>query len=119
MDYDELAFSHLAWVANLWDRICDDKPIDLDEIGRDDACQLGKWLRGEGQAYKSHPQFAELEETHARFHQCAKRAAAEAQDNDKDAGLLKLEDHGECRDITDELLRVSRLVFDTVEGQEG
>lgn len=41
-------------------------------VSRDDACQLGQWLHGEGdRIYGMRPDFQQLVQEHAHFHLCA------------------------------------------------
>ena len=45
---------------------------DIDVVSRDDMCQLGKWLNGEGKRiYGVREEFIDLIRDHAHFHLCA------------------------------------------------
>jgi len=50
--------------------------IDVRSLVRDNVCELGKWLHGEGRAHSSHPKFRELVGAHADFHRSAAEIAA-------------------------------------------
>jgi hypothetical protein len=40
-------------------------------VSQDSNCELGKWLKGEGQVYARNPEFAKLVADHAHFHAAA------------------------------------------------
>ncbi len=52
---------------------------DNQTLAQDNACELGKWLYGEGKKYSSDPHFRELIRIHALFHRSAAEIAAMAQ----------------------------------------
>ena len=52
--------------------------IDIQTLAKNDACDLGKWLCGEGRRYASDPRFGELINTHAAFHRHSAEIAAMA-----------------------------------------
>ena len=53
--------------------------VNIQTLGQDNACDLGKWLYGEGQRYVSDPRFRELINVHAAFHRAAAEIAAMVQ----------------------------------------
>jgi hypothetical protein len=53
--------------------------INIQTLAKDNACELGKWLFGEGQKYGSDPRFGELISAHAAFHRSAAAIATMAQ----------------------------------------
>ena len=45
---------------------------DVNVVSRDDLCQLGRWLNGDGQqVYGKRQEFVDLIRDHAHFHLCA------------------------------------------------
>ena len=118
MDYRAVMHAHMMWSAGLWDRIEAGEAIDAEEIGRDDRCEIGRWLHGQGKAYQWLGDFQRFKDLHAAFHRCAREAVLEARNGDKEEGLRKLDGDGACGDITKELLDVSYDVFDVVERLE-
>jgi methyl-accepting chemotaxis protein len=62
--------AHLVWklrIANILSG--SDKSVSASEAGNHNACGLGKWRSGAGSQYASLPAMAELDTTHAQFHQ--------------------------------------------------
>ena len=53
--------------------------VDTQTLAKANACDLGKWLYGEGQRYASDPRFGELVNIHTAFHRHAAEIAAMAQ----------------------------------------
>ncbi len=76
MDIDRAILAHSEWklkLNSLANGTYKDK-IDSSAVGKDNLCELGKWIYGEGKAVlASKPEFNELIKVHAEFH---KNAAA-------------------------------------------
>jgi hypothetical protein len=53
--------------------------IEIQTIEKDNDCELGKWLYGEGRKYVSDSMLGELIRAHAAFHRSAAAIAAMAQ----------------------------------------
>jgi hypothetical protein len=65
------------------------EPVNIQTLAKDNNCELGNWLYGEGQNYASNPMFGEMISAHAAFHRSAAVIAAMAQGGkQKDAGTL-------------------------------
>jgi hypothetical protein len=73
MDIDSAIKAHGDWKLRLlnYARGAGTEKIDVQTLGKDDLCVLGRWLHGEAQKYASHARFGKLLETHAAFHACA------------------------------------------------
>ena len=72
MDLDGAIAAHSAWKTKLLGYLRNpDKSLVAANIGMDDHCALGQWLRGEGRKYSSAPEFSELQKEHANFHLAA------------------------------------------------
>lgn len=67
------AFMAHANVKNRLKRaIVGEEEIDPAVIRRDDVCEVGKWIHGEGKSkFAAHPLFQEFRKVHADFHSCA------------------------------------------------
>lgn len=73
MDIDGAIQAHTDWkvrLLNLAHGTTTEK-IDLQTLGTDNLCVLGRWLHGDGQKHRDDAKFAKLVETHAAFHKCA------------------------------------------------
>lgn len=73
MDFDTAIRAHSAWKMKLAAYISHpDRSLKPDEVGRDDACPLGQWIRTESTgALAKEPQFASLRTQHTAFHRAA------------------------------------------------
>jgi methyl-accepting chemotaxis protein len=69
--------AHLKWKIRLAKAIAGTSKEVLDPalIGRDDACDLGRWMNGEGRRHQDLPDWPELVREHAAFHKHAGRVA--------------------------------------------
>lgn len=72
MNFDQAISAHVQWKSKLSTYINHpDHSLDAAEIAKDDGCELGKWLRGEGQKFANSQEFKKLVADHARFHKAA------------------------------------------------
>lgn len=89
MDFDGAVKAHSNWMLRLFGyaKGSSKEKLDPKTIAKDNVCDLGKWLYGDGQKYAGEPEFSELIKAHAAFHKSAasvvelvdqgKRAAAQ------------------------------------------
>jgi hypothetical protein len=72
MDLNLAVAAHTDWKTKLRVYISKhDNSLNPAVVGKDDGCELGKWLKGEGAKFASLPDFPALKAEHAKFHQCA------------------------------------------------
>ncbi len=101
MNFSAAILAHANWKLRLSAQ-CEGKTtekIDVAALGKDDGCELGKWLHGSGQQYASDAKFHDLIQAHAAFHRSAaiiarivaqgKGADALAQVNSRDSEFGK------------------------------
>jgi methyl-accepting chemotaxis protein len=76
MNLDDAIGAHSQWKIKLRMAISKHETLDAATIGKDNCCELGKWLYGEGRGlYSAKPQFAILMEKHKAFHSEASKVA--------------------------------------------
>ncbi|MCC7053211.1 MAG: CZB domain-containing protein [Gemmatimonadaceae bacterium] len=76
MDLEQAIQAHAQWRMKLRTAIARREPMDVATIGKDNACELGKWLHtGARAACGNCDGFAHLVATHARFHTEAAKVA--------------------------------------------
>jgi hypothetical protein len=72
MDIDSAIRAHAAWKLKLSLYIKNpDGSLDPNVVGRDNHCDLGKWIYGEGARLAADPQFSQLKVAHSQFHRAA------------------------------------------------
>ena len=72
MDFEKHIDTHAEWNVIFRKAIVNKDTVNADEIARDDCCEVGKWIYGEGQAkYANDPIFEILKEKHTAFHDAA------------------------------------------------
>ena len=71
MNFEDAIKAHTFWKVTLRWMINGQRPIDPQTIAVDQACELGRWIHGEGQKYRHLPLFATLLGEHAEFHRVA------------------------------------------------
>jgi len=77
MDLQEAIRAHAEWRTKLRGAIAAKSNLDVDTIGRDDCCQLGKWLHGEsGPMYGPLSSHIACLKKHALFHKESAKVAS-------------------------------------------
>ena len=88
MDFDEAVATHSKWKRKLREHIRHNSSLNPVEVALDDACELGRWIYGEGAKYSSLPEYVKLKYEHARFHQVASDLVRKANAGDSIAEEL-------------------------------
>lgn len=91
MNLDNAVHTHAQWKMKLRSAIDKHEQLDLATLSRDDCCELGQWLHGEGKArYGRLASHADCVHKHVVFHvEVTKVArAVNAQQFDQAKGLL-------------------------------
>lgn len=71
MNFDNIIIAHSAWKIRIKSAINTGEKLDAAVVSKDNACDLGKWIYGEGARYNNLPEFQTLKQKHAQFHQAA------------------------------------------------
>jgi methyl-accepting chemotaxis protein len=75
---DNAILAHHVWKSKLKAAISSKSQVDATSFGRDDCCEIGQWLYGEGAVrYGSKPEFVALVQKHKSFHLEAGKVATE------------------------------------------
>lgn len=78
MNLDNAILVHYEWRKKLKEAIVHQSQLDAAAIGRDDCCELGKWLHGEGGKQQGgKPEFVALLQKHKTFHSEAGKIATQ------------------------------------------
>ena len=69
MNLDNAITAHAQWKMKFRGAIAAKQAMDASTIAKDNCCEVGKWLHGEGRtAWGSKPEFVTLIERHKVFH---------------------------------------------------
>ena len=78
MKLDNAILAHHVWKNKLRAAIASKSQLDAAAFGKDDCCEIGQWLYGEGGSLcGTKPQFTALLEKHKTFHLEAGKIAAQ------------------------------------------
>lgn len=84
MDFDKAIQAHVQWKSKLAAYLAKPDHSLIPAIVGDSAkCDLGKWLRGEGQKHAKHGEFVKLVAEHDRFHAAAAKIVQRADSGEK------------------------------------
>jgi hypothetical protein len=103
MNIDEAVKAHVAWKSKLKTYLnAPNKSLDPTTIEKDNNCDLGKWLHGEGAKHSSKKAYKDLVAEHAKFHKAA-------------ASIVPRADSGQK--VLEETVLGSKSEFSTVSGK--
>jgi hypothetical protein len=72
MKFEDAVKAHVDWKSKLKAYLsAPNKSLNPTEVEKDNTCELGKWLRGEGAKYSSKKVYKDLLAEHAKFHKAA------------------------------------------------
>lgn len=94
MDFDEAIKAHTFWKVTLRWMINGQRPLDAEKLGCDYACELGRWIHGDGLEYRQFSAYQKLVREHSRFHAMAAEVAGCIAAGDSTAALRMLGDSG-------------------------
>lgn len=63
--------AHAEWMAELREFIYGNGDMEPERIARDDQCELGEWLYGEGKRYRHLEEYDNARQIHAALHRHA------------------------------------------------
>lgn len=93
--FEEAVSVHMQWKQKLRAVVNgQEEPLDAASAASDCACELGKWIHGEGAIHDGKAAYQELLQAHANFHQAAADLMAKVQADDH-ANALKSLNGGE------------------------
>jgi methyl-accepting chemotaxis protein len=92
MDLNSAIAAHTQWKIKLRGAISGGEKVDAATLSKDNCCELGKWLHGEGRAkLGTLPSFAQALKAHAAFHLAAGKVAHHINAGAKDAASRELD----------------------------
>ncbi|MFO0600555.1 MAG: CZB domain-containing protein [Myxococcaceae bacterium] len=75
MDLNHAIEAHTQWKMKFRTAIAQRAPVDARSVGRNDMCDLGRWLKASSAQFAGHAAFTELMALHTAFHALAGRLA--------------------------------------------
>jgi methyl-accepting chemotaxis protein len=92
VDFDAIIDAHQSWKQKLRNAIAggSEKNLDPNEVCKDNACALGKWIYSAGKEFEHLEEYEPLRRSHAEFHVCAADILKKAQAGDKDGASAQL-----------------------------
>ena len=92
MNFDDAIAAHIKWKVRLTQFIDGTSAEKLQSatVCKDNLCDLGKWIYGEGVKYKPLPHYQDLVKKHANFHICAADVVKKVEGGDKPGAKTSL-----------------------------
>lgn len=92
MNLDNAILAHYEWKNKLKAAVAGKSQLDAATISRDDCCEFGKWLYGEGGGlFGKKPEFVTLLQRHKTFHAEAGKVASQINARKYDEALRMIE----------------------------
>jgi len=85
MNFDDAIAAHIKWKVRLSQFIdgTSTEKLQSANVCKDNLCDLGKWIYGDGVQFKPLPHYQDLVKKHANFHVCAGNVVRKVEGNDK------------------------------------
>jgi hypothetical protein len=85
MNFDDAIAAHIKWKVRLTQFIdgTSTEQLKSETVCKDNLCDLGKWIYGEGAQFNSKPHYKDLVSKHANFHRCAADVVKKVETSDK------------------------------------
>lgn len=85
MNFDDAIAAHIKWKVRLHQFIDGTSAEKLSSavVCKDNQCDLGKWIYGDGAKFKAAPHYQDLVKKHANFHICAAEVVKKVEGGDK------------------------------------
>jgi len=93
IDFMAAIEAHVRWKVRLENYIdgTTTEKLDVEVVGMDNQCPLGKWIYGiGGDQYSANPLFQEIREIHADFHKCSAGIMRQSDAGDKEGAAEAL-----------------------------
>ena len=85
MNFDDAIAAHIKWKVRLTQFIdgTSGEQLRSDIVCKDNQCDLGKWIYGDGSQFSGKPHYKDLVSKHANFHRCAADVVKRVESSDK------------------------------------
>lgn len=85
MNFDDAIAAHIKWKVRLGQFIdgISTERLKSENVCKDDLCDLGRWIYGEGSKYSAAPHYKDLVSKHANFHRCAGEVVRKVESGDR------------------------------------
>ena len=93
IDFMAAIEAHVRWKVRLENYIdgTTTEKLDVEVVGMDNQCPLGKWIYGiGGDQYSANPLFQEIREIHTDFHKCSAGIMRQSDAGDKEGAAEAL-----------------------------
>lgn len=92
MNFDDAIAAHIKWKVRLSQFIdgTSTEQLKSENVCKDNLCDLGKWIYGEGSKHSAAPHYKDLVSKHANFHRCAGDVVKKVEGGDKAAAKALL-----------------------------
>ena len=91
MDFNVVITAHTAWKQKFKQFLEGKERLEAETVAKDNQCELGKWIYGEGSQLASLPEFTEMKKKPAEFHQVASQVVRQSKVLKKEAALALVE----------------------------
>lgn len=91
MDFNVVITAHSAWKYKFKQFLEGKEKLEVETVAKDNQCELGKWIYGEGSQLAAMPEFAEMKKKHAEFHQVASQVVRQSKALKQEAALALVE----------------------------
>lgn len=104
-DIRPLLRAHAEWIVHLREYVYGSGSLDVRVTGRDDQCDLGRWIYGEAARYRHLPEYEAARQAHAAFHAEAAQVVRLMQAGRRHEAVLATDRGGRLRNQSTAIVR--------------
>lgn len=97
--------AHAEWMAELREFIYGNGEMDPEYVARDDRCELGQWLYGEGMRYSHLEEYDHAVQLHAALHRHAAHVVNLVRTGRRTEAMAHVETGGKLRKMSAALIK--------------
>ncbi len=106
--------AHAAWMTHLREYIYGSGRMDAATVARDDECEIGRWLYGDGSRFRHLREYQHALRVHAAFHRRAAKVVNMVDHGRRLEAAADLAPGGDLRDLSKDLaqafIRLNRKI---------
>ena len=87
MNFNQVIFAHSDWKNRFRQFLEGKEQLEQTNVAKDNLCELGKWLYGDGRQHAQLPEYQDLKVKHAQFHTVAASVVGQSKQLPKEKAL--------------------------------
>lgn len=110
MDFDSAIEAHVKWKMMLRAYLGGSGSFDTSEVERDDRCELGVWIHGEGCAFQEMGEYSDLRAKHVELHKLTAQIIRLVDEGKAEEAEAQIDGSGRYSQLSTEIVTAIRAM---------